>query len=276
MKYTRLIIAMAIISSTSLNASWMDIVTDGLNTLEKNTEKTSQTPKKDVSSLLTSLSSSDMNGALKEALNKGVSYAIKALGKDDGYLNNSLTKIGLPENLQKTADLVKKAGGAKYVDDLILAINKAASQAAPKTAEIFSKSISSMSIEDAKDILSGNDNAATEYFKSTTTKDLQATIAPIIQKSMDENDVAQYYKTFDSFYKENAGVLKNEYVSGVANMLGYGSLIPSGKDEDINEFITNKSIDGIMLMIEEEEKKIRDNPLMQNNDLIGKVFSVFE
>lgn len=287
MKYTKIIMSLAVISATSLNAGWMDTISEGLNTLEKSTEKTTEntdskkqeTTTKDssgMSSMLGSLSSNDMNGALKEALNKGVSFAIKALGEDNGYLNNSLTKIGLPESLQKTADLVRKAGGDKYVDDLVLAINNAATEAAPKTATIFSKSISDMTIEDAKKILSGSDNAATEYFRSTTTKDLETTISPIIQKSMDNNDVAKYYDMFQSFYKEHAGVLKNEYVSGAASMLGYGGLLPSEKDEDINGFITNKSIDGIMVMIQEQEKEIRDNPVAQNSDLIGKVFSVFE
>ncbi len=277
MKYKKIIMSVIVASLTTLNASWMDSVTEGLKAVEQSTASSkTESSSKESSSLLSSLSSTDMNGALKEALDKGVQYAISALGQENGYLNNETTKILLPENLQKTADLVRKAGGGKYVDDLVLAINNAASEAAPKTAAIFSKSIADMSIEDAKKILSGSDGAATDYFRSTTTTDLQATIAPIIQKSMDNNDVAKYYDTFQSFYKENAGILKNEYISGAANMLGYGGVIPSEKDEDINKFITNKSIDGIMVMIQEEEKKIRDNPLMQNNELIGKVFSAFE
>ena len=93
---------------------------------------------------------------------------------------------------------------------------------------------------------------------------------------MENNDVAKYYDTFQSFYKENSGMLENEYVSGAASMLGYGDVLPSEKDEDINSYITNKSIDGIMVMIQEQEKVIREHPLAQNNDLIGKVFSAFE
>lgn len=277
MKYTKIIMSVAVLSVTALNAGWMDTVNEGLNAMKENPDtKNTKTESLEASNMLSSLSTSDMNDALKEALDKGVKYALDALGKENGYLSNAKTKISLPDNLQKTAELVKKAGGEKYVDDLILAINNAATEAAPKTAEIFSKSIADMGIEDAKKILSGSDNAATDYFKSTTTSDLQATIAPIIQKSMDNNEVAKYYDQFQAFYKEHAGVLKNEYVSSAANLLGYGGVIPSEKDEDINQFITNKSIDGIMVKIEEEEKKIRDNPLMQNNELIGKVFSVFE
>lgn len=288
MIYKKIILSLLTVSA--LNAGWMDSLSQGFDmakesgllnqeTTTKDTPKLEESKKTEstgIDSIVSSLSNKDMNGALKEALSKGVSFAIESLGKENGYMNNALTKIALPENLQKTADLVRKAGGDKYVDDLILAINNAASEAAPKTAAIFSKSISDMSIEDAKKILAGDNTAATDYFRENTGKDLQATIAPIIEKSMQNNDVAKYYDTLQSFYKEHGGILKNEYVSSAASMFGYGGLIPSDEDEDINGFITNKSIDGMMLMIEEEEKKIRDNPLMQNNELLGKVFSVFK
>lgn len=293
MKHIKIILSFALLSATTLNAGWMDTLTEGITavgktvsekeeakpekvTTEKAVTSITETDSQSTSSIVSSLTSKDMDGALKEALNKGVSYAVESLGKENGYMNNALTKIILPDNLQKTAELVRKAGGDKYVDDLILAMNNAATEAAPKTAVVFSKSISDMSIDDAKKILSGSDNAATDYFRNTTTKDLEAIISPIIQKSMESNDVAKYYETFQSFYKENSGMLDNEYVSGAASMLGYGDALPSEKDEDINGYITNKSIDGIMVMIQEQEKVIREHPLAQNNDLIGKVFSAFE
>lgn len=273
MKYSKIMITCLLCSATLLNAGWLDSINSFFNetpTIEK-TEDT-----KTLASSGIDLSSTDMNSALKQALHEGVNYAVKSLSVKDGYLNNQLTKIALPEDLQKTADLVRKVGGDKYVDDLVLAFNNAATEAAPKTANILAKSISEMSIDDAKKILSGSDKAATDYFRANSTKELQDTIAPIIQKSMDNNSVAMYYGAFQSFYKENAGVLKNEYVSNAADMFGYGGIIPSDKDEDLNGYVTNKSIDGLMLMIETKEKEIRDNPLLQNNDLIKKVFSAFE
>ena len=285
MKYSKIVITGLLCSSTLLHAGWMDsftdIVSDTKDTYVKgmNSDTSTKEVTDDTKSLTstTDLTSTDMNSALKKALNSGVDYAVKTLGAKDGYLNNPLTKISLPEDLQKTADLVRKVGGDKYVDDLILAFNNAATEAAPKTASILSKSISDMSIDDAKKILSGSDKAATDYFRSSSTKDLQNTIAPIIKKSMENNNVATYYDSFQAYYKENAGVLKNEYVSGAANMFGYGGLIPKDdKDEDLNGYITNKSIDGLMVMIEDKEKEIRDNPLMQNSDLIKKVFSAFD
>lgn len=281
MRYSTTVITGLLFSTSLLNAGLMDSFTNAMNETKDsymkeiksdNTEKY-ETKTNSLGSDLTSI---DMNSALKKALNEGVDYAVKSLSAKDGYFNNPLTKITLPENLQKTADLARKVGGDQYVDDLILAFNNAATQAAPKTASILSKSIANMSIDDAKKILSGSDKAATDYFRANSTKELQETISPIIQKSMDDNSVAKYYATFQSFYKENGGVLKNEYVSSAASMLGYGGLVPSEKDENLNEYITNKSIEGLMLKIEEKEKEIRDNPLLQNNDLIKKVFSVFE
>ena len=285
MKYTKIVIAGLLLSSTYLNAGWMDSFSDivsetkdsYINGINGDKKETTESGILESSTLSVSdLTSTDMNSALKKALNSGVDYAVKTLGAKDGYLNNPLTKIGLPEDLQKTADLVRKVGGDKYVDDLILAFNNAATEAAPKTAGILAKSISNMSIDDAKKILSGSDKAATDYFRTSSTKELQETISPIIQKSMDNNSVAMYYDSFQSFYKENSGMLNNEYVSSAANMFGYGGLVPTEKDEDINGYVTNKSIDGLMVMIEEKEKEIRDNPLLQNNDLIKKVFSAFE
>lgn len=288
MKFSNILIICLLCSSTLLNAGWMDSFTDILTDTKEtyvneiNTNKSTEVENDDtktltsISSSISDLTSTDMNGALKKALNEGVDYAVKTLSTENGYFKNPLTKIALPQDIQKTADLVRKVGGDKYVDDLILAFNNAATEAAPKTAAILAKSISDMSIDDAKKILSGSDKAATDYFRSSSTKGLQETISPIIKKSMENNNVATYYDAFQSYYKENTGVLKNEYVSSAANMFGYGGLVPKEEDEDLNGYITNKSIDGLMVMIEEKEKEIRDNPLLQNNDLIKKVFSAFE
>ena len=286
-KYTKIITISLLCASTLLNAGWLDSITDAITETKDtyvesiNSTSSNDTKKGGIETLssdtsVAGLTSIDMNSALKKALNEGVGYAVKLLGEKDGYLNNPLTKIGLPKDLQKTADLLRKVGGDKYVDDLILAFNNAATEAAPKTAAIFAKSISDMSIDDAKNILSGPNNAATNYFRASSTKELQETISPIIQKSMENNSVSMYYDAFQSYYKKNAGVFKNEYISTAADMFGYGGAIPKDGDEDLNSYVTNKSINGLMVMIEEKEKEIRDNPLMQNSDLIKKVFSVFK
>jgi len=249
--------------TTTLSAGWFDSLSE---IVKESTQEPTQT----------SLSMSDMNGALKEALNIGVKYATKNLGAKDGYLKNPLVKIELSKSMQKSADVVKKLGGQKYVDDLVLALNNAATEAAPKTAEIFANTISKMSIEDAKKILAGSNKAATDYFRVNSTEKLQATISPIIQKSMDNNSVAKYYTALNSFYKKNSSVLNNEYIKSAASMFGYADIVSDSKNEDLNSYVTKKSIDGLMLMIEKKEQDIRANPLMQSNDLVKKVFSVFE
>lgn len=263
------VIAISLMVSSSLYAGWQDslgLLLDNTKSLQSSTQETSTT---------SNLSTTDMNSALKQALNVGVDYAIKNLGAQNGYLNNSLVKITLPKSLQTTANLVRKVGGDKYVDDLIVALNNAATQATPKTAKIFAEAISNMSIEDAQKILSGPDNAATQYFRDSSNKQLRDTILPIVEQSMSNNSVAKYYSAFQNFYKNNAGALQNDQVSSVANSLGFGSVLPSKEDEDLNSYVTNKAIDGLMTMIEQKEKSIRENPLMQSSSLIKKVFSAF-
>jgi len=278
MRNIKILLATSLVGATIANASWTDSLGGLVETVQKVQKVQAQTTgtTKSATNLSSSnLSTTDMNGALKQALNMGVDYAVKTLGSKNGYLNNPIAKIGLPKNLEKTAALVRKAGGGKYVDDLVVALNNAATQAAPKTAKIFSDSITKMSIDDAKKILSGGDDAATNYFRAHTTKQLQDAIAPIVKKSMENNSVAKYYKLLQSFYKSNAGILKNDKVSALANSFGFGSALPSGEDEDLDAYVTNKSIDGLMSMIAQKEKSIRSNPLMQNSSLIKKVFSAF-
>ncbi|MFA6190906.1 MAG: DUF4197 domain-containing protein [Sulfurimonas sp.] len=285
MKYTKVTIAAMLCCATVLSAGFMDslgaIVKETSDVYANRMDSTTQAAQTksetnaSTSAAVNNLSSGEMNGALKSALNIGVDYAIKSLGAKDGYLNNPLAKIGLPEDMQKMADMVRKVGGGKYVDDLVLSLNNAATEAAPKTAQIFAKSISDMNIEDAKNILSGSDKAATDYFRKTSTKELQETISPIVKASMENNSVSKYYDALQSFYKSNADALKNENLATAANMFGYGGIIPSDKETDLNSFVANKSVDGLMLMIENKEKEIRSNPIVQNSDLIKKVFSAF-
>jgi hypothetical protein len=216
-----------------------------------------------------------MNSALKTALSKGVKFAVNNLSQDGGYLNNPLVKIPLPKSLQTSETLLRKVGGGKYVDDLIVSLNKAATTAAPKTADVLINTIQKMSITDAQNILAGADNAATEYFKTNSSQELAAVIKPIIKDSMSEADVAKYYQMFQSFYKSNSGVLQNKSVSSLTKKFGLDSYLPSSKDEDLDGYVTNQAINGLMTMIAEKEKDIRDNPLMQNSDLLKKVFSAF-
>lgn len=263
------------IIATLLLTSTMSFAFD-LNSITKavtdNLSKPTQTENKSTTTK-SQLDNSTVTSGLKEALKTGVNFAVTNLGKENGYLNNSLVKIPLPDNLAKAEALIRKAGGDKIADDLILSMNNAATKAAPKTAEIFVNAIEKMSIEDAKKILAGNDNAATQYFQTNTTDSLKKLITPIIQETMRQNQVATYYDTANSFYKSNLkGTVENSSVMGLAKNFGVDSYLPGSSDESLDEYVTNKAIDGLFKMIAQKEAQIRTSPVAQTTSLLQKVF----
>ncbi|AXK48326.1 hypothetical protein CRU87_00500 [Aliarcobacter trophiarum LMG 25534] len=216
-----------------------------------------------------SLDNNTISSGLKEALKSGVNFATTQLGKKDGYLNSSV-KIPLPDNLARAETIIRKAGGDKMADDLIKSMNNAASQAAPKTADIFMNAISKMSISDAQNILNGGDSAATEYFKKNTTNSLKELIKPIIQTSMKDNSVAQYYDGVNSLYESaTKGLTNNSMVSGLAKNLGVDT---NNSNKTLDDFVTQKAIDGLFSMIAEKEAGIRENPIEQTSSILKQVF----
>jgi len=258
------IILLAIFLALNLHAfdfgSLVDTATKEL-TQEKSTSKT-----------LSNLSDATVSKGLKEALKLGVDYGVKELSKPDGYLNNKTVKIPLPENLQAAESIVRKFGGDKIADDLINSMNSAATQAAPKTAPIFVNSIDKMTINDAKDILAGDNNSATKYFEKNTKNDLKRTIKPIIKSTMQKNNVADYYNTFNQYYKEYAKeYIDNSSLVDMAKGFGADKYIPS-TDQDLEDYISDKSISGLFTMIATKESQIRENPVSQSTSLLKKVF----
>ncbi|WP_320033538.1 DUF4197 domain-containing protein [Halarcobacter sp.] len=221
----------------------------------------------------TNLSNSTVSSGLKEALKVGVDYAVKNLSETNGYLDNSLVKIPLPENLQKVETLIRKAGGDEIANDLIKSMNSAATNAAPKTAEVFVSAIEKMSLEDATKILNGDKNAATDYFKTNTNSSLKEVIKPIIQKTMEENSVAKYYNAFNSYYKQyGKEYVNNSEVMNLAKNFGVDSYLPSSSDENLDDYVTQKAIDGLFKMIAEKEAAIRSNPIEQTSSILKQVF----
>lgn len=219
------------------------------------------------------LDNSTVTSGLKEALKVGVNYATTQLGSNNGYLNNSLVKIPLPDNLAKAESLLRSAGGDKMADDLINSMNSAASKAAPQTAEIFMDAIDKMSLADAQKILNGGDNAATNYFKANTTESLKKSILPIVQQTMKENQVAGYYDMLNNLYKSNVkDLVENSSVMGMAKNFGVDSYIPGNSDESLDEFVTTKAIDGLFTMIAQKEAGIRANPVEQTSSILKQVF----
>jgi len=237
-------------------------VTDSLS------EKSSTT-----TSAVSTLSESTISSGLKEALKVGVNYAVKELGASNGYLSNAGVKIPLPENIAKAEMLIRKAGGDKMADDLIQSMNDAATAAAPKTAAIFVDAINKMTLEDAQKILAGDKNAATSYFSANTTDSLKKMITPIIQETMKSNSVATYYNTINDFYKNNAkSYVDNTSVMSMAKSYGVDGFLPGSSEENLDEYVTTKAIDGLFKMIAEKEAQIRANPVEQTTSILKQVF----
>ena len=262
----------SIIASTLILTATLTFAFD-LGSIAKGVvDNVTATPTK-TTSTSSNMSDSTVSSGLKEALKTGVNFAVTQLGANNGYLNNSLVKIPLPDNLAKAETLIRSAGGDKMADDLINSMNKAASKAAPQTAEIFMNAIDKMSLADAQGILSGGDQAATNYFKTNTTESLKKLISPIVQETMKQNNVASYYDTVNNVYKSSAkGLVDNSGVMGMAKNFGVDSYIPSSSDESLDSYVTTKAIDGLFAMIGQKEAAIRSNPVEQTSSLLKQVF----
>ncbi len=199
-----------------------------------------------------SLSQGDMSGGLKEALALGSERAIKGLSRSGGYLDDKSVRIPLPGKLRKIESSLRMLGQGKAVDEFVQTANRAAEQAIPKAAPIVGDAIRGMSFTDARQILSGPDDAATTYFRGKTSDALTRAMLPIVSSATDKAGVTRAFKHMI----EKAGP--------AASMLG--------DDLDVDEYITDKTLDGLFLKLAEEEKSIRHDPVARSTDLLKKVF----
>jgi hypothetical protein len=191
---------------------------------------------------------------LKEALTVGVQEAVKLAGAEDGFYKNPAIKILLPEKLQSADKIVRKLGGEELSETLVEKMNRAAEKSAPQAQEIFVTAIKNMQFEDANKILSGGDNAATTYLKENTSEALTTAFYPIVKETMGEIGAI---KTYDDY----VGKFSSNPLMKMADM-----------DMDISQYVTEKSVDGLFVMVAEQEKKIRQNPAARVTDLLKSVF----
>jgi len=205
---------------------------------------------------LNSLSNQEAVAGLKQALTQGAGSAVGLLGKSDGFLANPKVRIPLPENLQKVEGLVRGFGGGRYVDELETAMNRAAEAAVPEAKTLLVNAIKQMSVEDAKGILSGGEDAATQYFRRTTSAPLGEKFKPIVAKAMTKVKLANKYDEF----------------AGKAAKFG---LVKEG-DAHLDNYITAKALDGLYLMMAEQEKAIRQDPAAAAGSLAKKVFGLVQ
>jgi len=196
------------------------------------------------------LSVADISGGLKDALKVGAQRTVGRIGKADGYLKDSAIHIPLPASLEKARSALAMVGASGMLDDLETRMNRAAEKAAPKALEIFTTAISKMSIEDARGILNGPQDAATQYFKRTTTEPLGKAFRPVIDKTLSEAGAVQTYNAM----KARAGPL--------ADLGGF----------DLNGFALEKALAGLFHYIAAEEAAIRTDPAKRSTELLKKVF----
>jgi hypothetical protein len=241
------------VSIGSARAGWLDAL--GLT-------KTSTNAPADAA--LSALSEDQMVGGLKDALANGLQHAIANLGHDGGFLTNLDVKIPLPEKLQPVEKTLRALKQDKLADDFVTTMNHAAESALPEAASVFADAVKQMSIDDAKAILTGPDDAATQFFRRTTATNLYVRFLPIVQSATAKTGVTSTYKNMMA--KVNGGGAFGGTLGGLANSyLGADAL-------DVDAYVTNKALDGLFKMVAAEEKNIRQNPVARTTDLLQKVF----
>lgn len=201
---------------------------------------------------LPGVSESEANSGLKQALMDGSVAAVRVLGVENGFFGNPKVKIPLPPALQRIESALRFAGMRQQADDLVLAMNRAAEAAVPEARALLVDSVKRMTVKDAHGILTGGDTAATQYFRRTTHDQLAKRFLPIVKKATDRVGLAEQYNS----------------LAGQAMQFG----LVRQDQATIEGYVTEKALDGLYLMIAEQEKSFRANPLGASSDIVKRVF----
>lgn len=200
------------------------------------------------------LTNAETTKGLKAALIQAAEKAVAQLSKTDGYLGNSEVKIPLPDSIKKTEKAMRMLGMGKHADELVLRMNRAAEAAVPEAKALLVNAVKQMSVADAKAILTGGNDAATQYFKKVTSKPMAEKFLPIVKKATADVQLAQQYNKFAELGSQ-FGLVKKDQVN-------------------IEQYVTQKALDGVYLMMAKEEAAIRKDPVGQGSALLKKVFGV--
>jgi hypothetical protein len=198
------------------------------------------------------LTTAEVAEGLKEALTKGISKGADIVSQLDGYFKNPEIKIPFPPEVKKVEDRLRKMGLGSEVDKFVLTLNRGAEDAAKESKPIFIAAIKGMTIQDAWAILKGEQNAATNYLKRTTSAQLKEKFKPVIQNSLNKVNATKYY-----------GDLVNTY-----NKIPLVEKV----NPNLDDYATDRAIEGLFIMIAKEEKNIRQDPLARTTELLKKVF----
>ena len=198
------------------------------------------------------VSDADAASGIRAALERGAGAAVDQLGRTDGFLGNPKVKIPLPGYLKDVSKLARLTGQQKQVDDLVTAMNRAAEAAVPEAKTLLVSAVKSMSVDDARRIVSGGDDSVTKFFASKTRQPLGEKFLPIVTRETEKVGLAAQYNA----------------LAGKAAAMG----LMKGEDASIERYVTGKALDGLYFMIAEEEKKIRRDPIGTGSALLAKVF----
>lgn len=197
-------------------------------------------------------SSAEIVKGLKEALQIGTRNAVQTVSKVDGYYKNPKIRIPLPDTVQKTEKILRVAGYGSKLDEFEISMNRAAEKAAPEAKGLFLDAINDITFTDAKKILNGRENEATLYFKDKTSPRLREIAKPVVHQAMSEVGVTKSYQDLEQS----------------ARTVPFASAFSF----DLDQYVTDRALDGLFLMLAEEEKKIREDPAARVTDLLKKVF----
>ncbi len=256
------VLLLVILLAASTRAGILDKLENVVTNAIATNSLTSSTNSSKTSAALNGLSQDQLVGGLKQALSNGLQHAVGSLGHPDGFLTNLDVKIPMPTRLSVVEKTLKSLKQEKLADNFVTSMNRAAEQAVPEAAAVFADAVRQMSIDDAKAILTGPNDAATQYFRRTTSTNLFQRFHPIVQKATASAGVTSTYKKMTAA----AGNSSNSYMKSLGGLMGSDAM-------DVDSYVTNKALDGLFKMVAEEEAKIRANPSARTTDLLQKVFS---
>ncbi|MCX2739996.1 DUF4197 domain-containing protein [Pontibacter anaerobius] len=199
------------------------------------------------------LTQTEVAAGLKQALEVGIGNGASKASQTDGYFGNPLIKIPFPKDVQRVENTLRQVGLGSEVDKFILTLNRGAEDAAKSAVPIFVSAIKQMTIQDAWGILRGDKDAATSYLKRTTSQQLYEAFNPVMVKSLEKTNATRYYADLVNQYNKIPLVQK--------------------VNPDLDDYATQKAIDGLFLLVADEELKIRENPIARTTELLRRVFA---
>jgi len=201
---------------------------------------------------LDAISNADATSALRATLERGAGQAVAQLGKAGGFLDNPKVRIPLPGGLKQAESLLRAMGRGRELDELVTTMNRAAEQAVPQAKQLLVAAVKSMTVADAKGILGGGDDSVTQFFKSRTQAPLTERFLPIVTQQVSRLGLAKRYNA----------------LAGQASKLG----LMKERDASVERYVTTRALDGLYLMIAEEERAIRQDPVKAGSRVIERVF----